>query len=287
MNYYRIPEMARKYIEYDMIQTHTELPQFPEYRTQLLYVFLSKQSNMPGCSELFSLVTSLVQVGLDTHDLVSVTNQDKGMKEARSRQLKILAGDYFSSRFYNLLAHAGHIDLIRSMSLSICEVNRLKINLYQLMKQVKLSADEYLNRTVDIRTQLYLAFTGYIEESLQGAWREILRMFTYCEVLQQEISKSQSSQQCKESWGYWHVMQQASKEERKYLQVDEPDPARVRSIWLKYKITLQLGQMLDACVRQLQDKLHSLHSNELSKELFAIGEPFIHYLSTPKVLEEI
>ncbi|MFD0680925.1 MULTISPECIES: heptaprenyl diphosphate synthase component 1 [unclassified Paenibacillus] len=287
MNYYRIPEMARKYIEYDMIQTHTELPQFPEFRTKLLYVFLSKHSTMSSYSELFSLVTALVQVGLDTHDMVSVTNQVKEMKAARSRQLKILAGDYFSSRFYYLLSHAGHIDLIRIISHAICEANRMKINMYQLMKQLKLSADEYVKRTVEIRTQLYLAFAGYMEESVNGAWPEILRLFTQCEVLLQEISSSETAQHFRESWGYWYVMQQATKEERKYLLSEEPDPSKIRSIWLKYKITWQLYQLLDACMRQLQDKLHSLDSKELSKELLSIGEPFVRYLSTPKVLEEI
>ncbi|NOU97559.1 heptaprenyl diphosphate synthase [Paenibacillus sp. LMG 31456] len=287
MNSYRIPEMARKYIEYDMIQTHTELPVFPEFRTKLLYVFLSKHSTMSSYSELFSLVTALVQVGLDTHDMVSVTNQVKEMKAARSRQLKILAGDYFSSRFYYLLSNAGHIDLIRVISHAICEANRLKIDMYQLMKQVKLSAEEYLKRAVEIRTQLYLAFTEYMEESIHGAWPEILKLFTQCEVLLQEISRSELAQQFRESWGYWHVMQQATKEERKYLLSEEPDPSKIRSIWLKYKVTLQLYQQLDSCMLLLQDKLQGLDSKELSKELLSIGEPFIRYLSTPKVLEEI
>ncbi|MDF2962499.1 MAG: heptaprenyl diphosphate synthase [Paenibacillus sp.] len=287
MNGYRIPEIASKYIEYDMIQKHTELPNFPEFRTRLLYAFLSKHSTLSSYSELFSLVTSLVQMGLDTHDLVSVTNQAKEMKAARSRQLKVLAGDYFSSRFYYLLSHAGHIDLIRIISQAICEANRLKINLYQLMNQLKLTADDYIKQSVEVRSQLYLAFAGFMEDSLHGVWPEILRLFTKCEVLLQEIMRSETAPQFRDSWGYWHIIQQATKEERKHMQSEEPDPGKIRSIWLKYKVTLQLYQMLDACMRQLQDKLQSLDSKEFSKELLSIGEPFIRYLSTPKALEEI
>jgi heptaprenyl diphosphate synthase len=287
MSCYRIPEMARKYIEYDMIQKHTELPLFPEYRTRLLYAFLSKHSTLSHYSELFSLVTSLVQMGLDTHDLVSVTNQAGEIKAARSRQLKVLAGDYFSSRFYYLLSHAGHIDLIGIISRAICEANRLKINLYQMMKQLKLSAEDYIKQTVEVRTQLYLAFAGFMEESMHGKWPEILQLFTQCEVLLIELTKSEKVQQYRESWGFWHVMQHASKEERKHIQSEEPDPSKIRAIWLKYKVTTHLYQMLDSAIRQLQDTLQSVEPKELGKELILIGEPFKRYLTRPKALEEI
>ncbi|MBE1445967.1 heptaprenyl diphosphate synthase component 1 [Paenibacillus sp. OAS669] len=287
MNSYRIPEMARKYMEYDMIQAHTDLPHFPEFRTRLLYAFLSRHSTLSGYSELFSLVTSLVQIGMDTHDLVSITNNDKEMKAARSRQLKVLAGDYFSSRFYYLLSHAEQVDLVGVLSNAICEVNRLKLNLYQLMKQLKMTADDYINQVVEVRTRLYMAFAGFMEDSLHSAWPEILNLFTQCEVILQEISRSETAQQYRDSWGYWHILQQATKEECRHMQADEPDLSKLRSIWLKYKITPQLYQMLNVCMKQLQDKLQTLESKELGKELLSIGEPFMRYLSTPKALEEI
>ena len=70
--------------------------------------------NLVRTSELFTLATSLVQLGLDTHDLVTASNDVKEKKAARSRQLKVLAGDYFSARFYHLLAQAGQIDMIKT-----------------------------------------------------------------------------------------------------------------------------------------------------------------------------
>jgi heptaprenyl diphosphate synthase len=82
-------------------------------------------------------------------------------------------------------------------------------------------------------------------------------------------------------------MQLASKEERKYLLAEQPDSGKIRSIWLKYKITTQLYELLEANMSQLQAELRLLESKELSKELMSIGEPIIRYLSAPKVLEEI
>lgn len=287
MNSYRIPEMAQKYMEYDMITKHTDLPHFPEFRARLLYAFLSRHSAFSGSSELFTLVTTLVQMGLDTHDMVSINNNVKEMKASRSRQLKVLAGDYFSGRFYYLLSHAGHIHLIGIISDAICEANRLKMSLYQLMKQIKMTADDYIKQSVEVKSQLFLAFAGFMEESVRGVWPEVLRLFTQCEVLMQEINRSEIAQQYKDSWGYWHIMQLASKDEKKHIQSEDADPSKLRSIWLKYKITPQLYQMLNSSMRQLQDKLQSLDSKELGKELLLIGEPFMRYLSTPKAMEEI
>jgi heptaprenyl diphosphate synthase len=287
MNCYRIPEMAQKYMDYDMIQMYTELPQFPEFRTRILYACLNKNDQIFEYSELFSLVTSLVQVGLDTHDKVSITNQAKDMKAARSRQLQILSGDYFSARFYSLLAESGHISMIGALAAAICEANRLKIIFYQAMKSLKMTPDEYLKQSVDIRTQLYLAFSPFMEGNLNKAWPEILRLFTQCELLLQQISRPEKEQQLQDSWCFWYMLQQASKEERKHMQAEEPDSGKIRSIWMKYKVSSQLYQMLETTTRQLQEKLQALDSKELSKELISIGEPFIRYLSTPKVLEEI
>ncbi|MDO3679176.1 heptaprenyl diphosphate synthase component 1 [Paenibacillus ehimensis] len=287
MNTYRIPEMAKKYTEHDMIQKHTDLPLFPEFRTRLLYAFLNKHSTLAGYSELYTLVTSLVQLGLDTHDMVSVTNDAKEQKSARSRQLKVLAGDYFSSRFYYLLSHSGQIDLIGILSAAICEANRLKMNLYLKMKQLKLTADEYIRQSVEVKTQLFLSFANLLEERFYVVWPEVLRLFTRCEVLHQEIVRSESSQPYRDSWGFWHVLQQATREEKKLLQSEEPDAAKWRSLWLKYKVTSQLHQMLDACLKELQDKLQSLEPEKLGKELLSIGEPFRRYLSAPRATQEV
>lgn len=287
MNTYRIPEMAKKYTEHDMIQKHTDLPLFPEFRTRLLYAFLNKHSTLAGYSELYTLVTSLVQLGLDTHDMVSVTNDAKEQKSARSRQLKVLAGDYFSSRFYYLLSHSGQIDLIGILSAAICEANRLKMNLYLKMKQLKLTADEYIRQSVEVKTQLFLSFANLLEERFYVVWPEVLRLFTRCEVLHQEIVRSESSQPYRDSWGFWHVLQQATREEKKLLQSEEPDAAKWRSLWLKYKVTSQLHQMLDACMKELQDKLQSLEPEKLGKELLSIGEPFRRYLSAPRATQEV
>lgn len=284
---YRIPEIAKKYTEYDMIQKHTELPEFPDFRTRLLFAFLSKHDRLQASSELYALVTSLVQLGLDTHEMVTITNDVKEKKAARSRQMKVLAGDYFSSRFYHLLSQAGQIELIRLLSGAICEVNRLKMNLYMMMKQLKVTAEEYIHQSVAIRSQLFLSFSSLMEEMYHKVWPDVLHSFTRCEVLFEEIFRAESMQNFRGSWGYWHIMHHGTKEERKALQAEEADASKLRLLVHKHNVPAQLYQLLEGALSQLNAKLEQIGSEKLAKELFQLGEPFSRFVNKPRVLEEI
>lgn len=288
MNSYRIPEIAKQYTEYDMIQIHTDLPDFPELRTRLLFAFLNGDNKLRSLSELFSLATALVQLGLDTHDLVTASNEVKEKKASRSRQLKVLAGDYFSARFYHLLAKTGQIDMIKQLSNAICEVNRLKMSSYMKMKQLKMTAEDYIHHTVEIKSQLFLTFSEVMSEAYKQAWPDILRGYVRCELLFDEIFRMESTANFKNSWGYWHINQNGTRDERKQLQVEEADPTKVRTLLHKYNISSQLYQLLGAQTKQLQDRVKKLESDKLQSELFHMGEPFLRFTGEqPKVLEEI
>ncbi len=269
-----------------MIQIHTDLPPFPDIRTRLLYSFLSSESGAAQ-SELLSLATSLMQLGTDTHDLVSNDKEENGQVALRSKQLKVLAGDYFSARFYHILAQSGQIGMIKALAQNICEVNRQKMSLYLTMKTLKLTAEEYIQRSVQIRSQLYLSFTGLLKGKASSLWPEIVQAFVKGEFLLQELFRTQAAGDFKESWGFWHVLQNGAKEDRKLLQSQELEPGRIRTILMKYHIPGQLYQLLDDHIKGLAAKVKQLEPDRLAGELAALYEPFTHYLSSLKVQEEI
>lgn len=287
MTTFRITDLAATYTDYDMIRLHTDLPDFPELRTRLLLAFLNDEQADSSRSELYALVTSLVQIGLDTHDMVPLTNAAKEKPEARSRQLKILAGDYFSSRFYALLAQAGQIETIKVLSQAICEVNRLKMNFYSLVKQLKMTAEDYIQQSADIRSQLFLSFSRSMEGLYKRLWPDILQGFTKCELLAGEIFRLETSQSIEGGWAYWHIMQAGTREEKKHLQSGEPDAAKTRSILHKYNVSTQLYHMLESQINSLVPQIRQLGSDKLAEELNKLCEPFARYLAKPKVLEEL
>jgi heptaprenyl diphosphate synthase len=275
MNSFRIPEITKPYIEYDMIQKHTTLPELAEYRAKLLLLFLSKTNSDSNLNELITAATSLVQLGLDTHDQVPVSNLQKEEKSARSRQMKVLAGDYFSARFYHILAQAGQVEMIKQLSDAICEVNRLKMNLYLRMKQLKMTPEDFLEQSASIKIQLFLSFQHLMSGEQQRVWPEILKQLALGEVLVEEIEHSKSMVDFYSGWSYWHLLQSVTKEEKKQLQTGDPD--KQRQLNLKYNSSSLLYSMLENNIEMVLKQIQSLESENLKREIKQIFEPFLSY----------
>jgi heptaprenyl diphosphate synthase len=287
MNSFPIPELAKRYTQYDMIQLHTDLPEFPASRTRLLCAFLNEPGQKDANGELYALAASLVQMGIDTHEMVSVSNDAKEKKSVRSRQLKVLAGDYFSSGFYHLLSQSGQIDMVKQLSAAICEVNRLKMTFYMRMKQLKLTAEDYISQMVKIRTQLFVHFDQLMKGVQHRLWPEILEGVAQCEVLAGEISHCGDPVRFHGSWGFWHIMQNGSREEKRELEsAAAQDQTKLNAMIQKYNVKGQLHAMLEEQVRSVFEKAGQLGSDGLMQELQHIGEPFLRLVRQPQVLEE-
>lgn len=71
----------------------------------------------------------LVQIALDTHERVTLDNEP--LSEELERQLSVLAGDYYSSLYYKVLADLKEVQLIRVIANAIKQINEQKISLYQ------------------------------------------------------------------------------------------------------------------------------------------------------------
>jgi len=277
MNRARMNQMASKYMSHDMISLHTNLPEFPEGRISLLYAFLGHQPRAASHKDLLSIVTSLVQMGLDTHDMVENSRSAfaEGTKGMRAQQLKVLAGDYFSSRFYHLLSQAGQIETIRHISEAVCQVNRLKMNLYGKMKQMKLNAEDYLRYGVELKSGLFLSFTGFMSGLYERVWPEIIERFSRCEVLLQEIGKVETMSSLPESWGFWHILQEGTEEDRRLLAERREDAGFIQSLLRKYEVADKLGALLRQSTGQLQALFQKLQSDKLTRELQPLLEPFL------------
>ncbi|QHT60532.1 heptaprenyl diphosphate synthase component 1 [Paenibacillus lycopersici] len=277
MKPYKIPEIAKKYVDYDMIHAHTELPEFPDARTRLLFAFLSNQRTPLLHSELYALVVSLVQLGMDTHDLIDESGR-VAEKEMRSRQLKVLAGDYYSSRFYQLLAQAGQVSMIKRISNGVCEVNKLKVNFYMKMKQFKVTAEEYLTQCVQVKTELFTVFTDILDDTMARVWTELLHGLGRCEVVMDELLRSEKPERFNHSWGYWHVLNVGTDEEKRKLADKQTEPSFVSALLSSYDVRGQLAEKLKQSVSQVQAIVAKLDSDKLMRELQQVGETFLRPL---------
>jgi heptaprenyl diphosphate synthase len=117
-------------IKHPYITKFLDEPILDEDRLFLLYSMLEEKKLAKNSLNEYVLTTLLVQAALDTHETVStsIVSSDKVKKE---RQLTVLAGDYYSSLYYFLLAKINDISMIRLLANSIQEINESKMSFYK------------------------------------------------------------------------------------------------------------------------------------------------------------
>lgn len=281
MKPYRINEISKKYVDYDMIRMHTELPMFPDSRLRLLYSLLNLNPSSAQQSELYTLVIALVQLGIDTHERIDTETDRISEHDMRSRQLKILGGDYFSANYYRLLSQAGQIEMISKISIAVSEVNRLKMNFYIKMNQLNVTADEYLSQTVQLKSELLEVFASVLEGHLSRLWPELLRGLCRCEAFLEEMNRTESTDQFPRSWAYWHVMQIGTQEEQRQLQLNPQESVLVSALMEKYEVRHQLAAKLKLAVEGVRSVASRLQSDEIADELQHITEAFLVKMARP------
>lgn len=277
-------EIAYQYTKHDMIETYTKLPPLPETRARLLSCFMNGE-NANEKQALYSLAVSLAQLGLDTHDLVEESESLEPLgQQARSRQLKVLAGDYFNGRFYELLSHAEQVDAVRLVSRAICEVNRMKMSMYEKFRSLKLTAEEFMENSVSIKTELFMSLSRFIPSRHVHRFQELLRLFARCEVISEELDRS-GSEDIRHGWAYWYVLQTATPEERQTIL--NADRTEVGMLIHKYNIRTLLSAMLQTQLGFMKSLIEQFDSEALRAEVSRMLEPIAMRITAPKVAEEI
>lgn len=277
MKPYCIPQLAKPYTNYDMIQRHTELPPFSDGRGHLLYIFLNHSSVVQRQNEreLYTLVTGLLQLGLDTHEGIDRSNDVRGEDPMRSRQLKVLAGDYFSSWFYHLLAKNNQIEMVGVLSKAIADFNVMKANLYVKMREKFLTAEQYLRYMVQLNMRLFLSFSPMIEKPIVELWEKLLAEFSHCETVIGELLRSKDPSNIRDSYAYWKILEHATADERQLLQSSSLDEKDWKLLVIKSKCDTILQDKLHQSIQSIQEQIKGINDEHLIRELGVLLDRFL------------
>ncbi|WLR53100.1 heptaprenyl diphosphate synthase component 1 [Bacillus tianshenii] len=118
-------------IKHPYLMEFIEKPLIDEDKMLLLYEILKEAKTSIASMKDYIIPTMLVQVALDTHELVTTTKLEEEDERMKSRQLTVLAGDYYSGLYYYLLAKVGNLTMISNLAHAIREINEHKISVYQ------------------------------------------------------------------------------------------------------------------------------------------------------------
>lgn len=126
--------------------------------------------------ETFTLSTMLIQTALDTHEHISRTSENE-----KSRQLTVLAGDYYSGLYYKFLADAEEILMIKTLSTGVKEVNEHKISVYH--KEAD-SVEKVIHNLKLLESVLLERFANYFQVDL---WNEqVANLLLFKRLLQEK-----------------------------------------------------------------------------------------------------
>lgn len=165
-----IQTLIKKQAHYHYLDKHIQTPNIDQGKLLLIYTLLTDCNIPKQKKEHYIMTTMLVQMALDTHDLVS--NKDKNHNHkgvSLEQQLLVLAGDYYSSLYYLLLSNINDYKLIQVLAEAIRKINEAKIKVYY---QEFETYEELLNLTKTIEASLYTHLAKYIGEPAIASYIE-------------------------------------------------------------------------------------------------------------------
>lgn len=159
-------------ISHPYLQRFIQTPIIDEDKLLLIVSMLDQHGLTKLEMENFVVTTMLIQIALDTHEHVTnISNINEEDTSLTSRQLTVLAGDYFSGLYYKILADTNNLAMIRVLSEGIKDINENKIFVYQ--KDTN-EIDLLMNRIMTIESALIQKLAEYFHEK---EWKEISSHF--------------------------------------------------------------------------------------------------------------
>ncbi|PAE11943.1 hypothetical protein CHI02_12470 [Niallia circulans] len=111
------------------LQKHIPNPVIDEHKILLIISVLLEANIKKQEIITYAATITLIQIALDTHELVTNEKMHKGNE--RNRQLTVLAGDLYSGQYYKILAEIEDFKMLKILAEGIKEVNENKIFFYQ------------------------------------------------------------------------------------------------------------------------------------------------------------
>ena len=159
-----LKEQLHEQIAHPYLVQNIKFPVMDEDKLFFLHSIMDPLQFSDEEKSKYIISTMLVQIALDTHDLV--TNENT-VEQVQTRQLTILAGDYYSGLYYYILAKLEDLSMIRTLANAIKEINENKITFYQ--KEVD-SLDILMECLASIESALIQSFSDYFSDS---NWKDL------------------------------------------------------------------------------------------------------------------
>jgi heptaprenyl diphosphate synthase len=152
----QMKEIIERYVLHPYLRKYITSPIIDEDKLIILISILEQLELSPVEKDSYVIAIMLMYIALDTHDHVSNTLDDE--TSMKTRQLTILAGDYYSGLYYKYLAKVNNIGMIKELSEGVKTINEHKVTLYSKNQS---HVDEVINSVKTIEFSLIGGLTNY------------------------------------------------------------------------------------------------------------------------------
>ncbi|HWO95018.1 MAG TPA: heptaprenyl diphosphate synthase component 1 [Bacillus sp. (in: firmicutes)] len=163
-----VKEQLQLELNHPYVKQFVHHPMIDEDKLLYLCSFLQHISVEEEQLRVYVVSVMLVQIALDTHDLVSIKPVKNDHQLLQERQLTVLAGLYYSSLYYNYLSKNGSLQLINETASAIKNINVEKMKYYKRQFQ---SADDVMQSLFVIETALIESVCSHFKEE---EWKLLL-----------------------------------------------------------------------------------------------------------------
>jgi len=143
-------------------RSHLDEPTIDDTKLQFIIRIFTASEHTQEEIIHYSTAVMLMQIALDTHDLVTLSTDEDTASTLFTRQLLILAGDYYTGLYYQMLADYENMHLINEVASAVKEINELKISFHYEKTEKKQVID--LKRKVSILLLLRLCEAFQLEQ---------------------------------------------------------------------------------------------------------------------------
>ncbi|WP_050901115.1 heptaprenyl diphosphate synthase component 1 [Lentibacillus jeotgali] len=160
----KLKALIKEKMHHAYIEQYVKTPALNEDKLHVLTFILNNTSLPEYKKERYIVTAMLIQMALDTHD--SVQNSDDILPEEndeKSKQLAVLAGDYYSGLYYFLLSEIEEVRMIQVLATAITDINECKMQLYY--KDIS-SAETFIHVFKQVETLLITRIAAFAGESI-------------------------------------------------------------------------------------------------------------------------
>lgn len=124
----QMKEIIERYVLHPYLRKYIISPKIDEDKLLILISIADQLDLSPTEKDSYIIAIMFMYIALDTHDYVSNTLDDEN--SMKTRQLTILAGDYYSGLYYKFLAKVENIGMIKRLSKGVKRINEHKVTIY-------------------------------------------------------------------------------------------------------------------------------------------------------------